>query len=92
MGPEDSRGRSLREFDLQTRLFKYPCSYLIHSESYRGLPESIREYVENRLAQIVSGQDDSGDFSYLDKPTRVAIGEILSETLEGFDARLDNAI
>jgi hypothetical protein len=28
-GPIDSRGRSLRDFDLKKRLFQYPCSYLI---------------------------------------------------------------
>src|SRR5262249_359136 len=32
-GPKDEQGRSLRDFDLQTRLFKYPCSYLIYSDS-----------------------------------------------------------
>src|SRR5205085_4252246 len=29
-GPADGQGRSLREFDLQKRLFKYPCSYLVY--------------------------------------------------------------
>ena len=28
-GPRDKKGRSLRDFDLERRLFKYPCSYLI---------------------------------------------------------------
>ena len=37
-GPKDTQGRSLREFDLQTRLFKYPCSYLIYSEASRACP------------------------------------------------------
>src|SRR5205807_1429575 len=32
-GPFDERGRSLRQFDLTTRLFKYPCSYLIYSDA-----------------------------------------------------------
>ena len=33
-GPFDEKGRSLREFDLTTRLFKYPCSYLIYSKAF----------------------------------------------------------
>src|SRR5262249_14740086 len=33
-GPFDKKGRSLRQFDLKTRLFKYPCSYLIYSKSF----------------------------------------------------------
>src|SRR5262249_7875377 len=32
-GPRDPQGRSLRDFDLQTRLFKFPCSYLIYSQA-----------------------------------------------------------
>ncbi len=34
-GPRDSQGRSLREFDLNQRLFKYPCSYLIYRQVVR---------------------------------------------------------
>ncbi len=30
--PRDPQGRSLRDLDLTTRLFKYPCSYLIYSQ------------------------------------------------------------
>lgn len=43
LGPEDGRGRSLRKFDLQTRIFKYPLSYLVYSESFVGLPTVIRD-------------------------------------------------
>jgi hypothetical protein len=38
LGPKDKQGRSLRQFDLGTRLFKYPCSYLIYSEAFDALP------------------------------------------------------
>lgn len=30
-GPRDGAGRSLREFDLRTRLFRYPLSYMIYT-------------------------------------------------------------
>src|SRR6185295_3705179 len=30
-GPRDPQGRSLRQLDLKTRLFKYPMSYLVYS-------------------------------------------------------------
>src|SRR5262245_35038046 len=33
-GPHDRRGRSLRDFDLQTRLFRYPLSYMVYSEVF----------------------------------------------------------
>jgi hypothetical protein len=86
-GKTDQRGRSLREFDLQTRIFKYPCSYLIYSESYRGLPKTVRDYVENRLILILTEKDTSGDFDHLDQETRQAILEILTDTLSGFRQR-----
>ena len=35
-GPRDPKGRSLRDFDLRRRVFKYPCSYLIYSEAFDG--------------------------------------------------------
>ena len=37
-GIRDSQGRSLRDLDLQTRMFKYPCSFLIHSDAFANLP------------------------------------------------------
>ena len=37
-GPRDHQGRSLRDFDLKTRLFRYPCSYLIYSKAFDALP------------------------------------------------------
>ena len=39
-GPRDRAGRSLRDFDLRKRMFKYPCSYLIYSEAFDALPEA----------------------------------------------------
>jgi len=91
LGRTDSQGRSLRDFDLQTRLFKYPCSYLIESESYQSLPQTTRDYIEDRLAAIIAGQDERDDFKHLDRATRIALGEILTEMLAGFRERLRDA-
>ncbi len=44
-GPRDSLGRSLRQMDLKTRLLRYPCSYLIYSESFNGLPPAMKTYL-----------------------------------------------
>jgi hypothetical protein len=43
-GPRDARGRSLRDFDLQRRIFKYPCSYLIYSEAFDAIPQPAKAY------------------------------------------------
>ena len=90
-GIKDDSGRSLREFDLKTRLFKYPCSFLIHSDSYAAIPQEVRDHVENRLARILVGQDESEEFDHLSEQDRRAIAEILSDTLKGFRERLEDA-
>ncbi len=90
-GVKDKRGRSLRQFDLETRLFKYPCSFLIHSTSYQGMPQAIREHVETRLASILTGQDTSGQFDHLASDDCQAIREILTDTLPGFRSRIEDA-
>jgi hypothetical protein len=79
-GPRDSRGRSLRELDLQRRLFKYPCSYLIYSEAFDGLPGPVKEYVLRRLYVVLSGQDYTHEYDHLTAEDRQAILEILRET------------
>jgi len=82
-GPRDSQGRSLRDFDLSTRIFRYRCSYLIYSDAFDALPEPSKTYVYHRLLQILSGQDDDPDFESLSTQDRQAILEILLETKPG---------
>ncbi len=79
-GPRDSRGRSLRDFDLQTRMFKYPCSYLIYSDAFAALPAPIREKVYERMLEILTGHETGADDQKLARESRRAILEILAET------------
>jgi hypothetical protein len=79
-GPFDSQGRSLRQFDLTQRLFRYPCSFLIYSDAFDGLPTRVREKVYQRLSEILTGQDQSEQFAHLTRADRQAILEILRET------------
>jgi hypothetical protein len=85
-GPRDHLGRSLRDFDLKRRLFKYPCSYLIYSPSFDALPAEMRTYVWQRLHEVLSGRDQGKDFAHLSKQDRQAIREILLETKPGLPA------
>jgi hypothetical protein len=82
-GPRDAKGRSLRDFDLRTRLFRYPCSYLIYSEDFEALPEPAKSYIYHRLLEILSGEDRSPDFAKLSDEDRRAILEILLATKTG---------
>ncbi len=79
-GPDDSQGRSLRQFDLQRRLFRYPCSFLIYSDSFAALPTGVKSRVWKRLNEILSGEDTSSKFAHLSPEDRKAIREILLET------------
>lgn len=83
-GRRDPKGRSLRELDLQTRLFKYPCSYLIESPAFAALPAEIKTVVYGRLRAILEGDDDSPEFAHLSPTMRREILEILEGTLPEF--------
>jgi hypothetical protein len=89
-GVRDAEGRSLRDFDLKTRLFRYPCSYLIYSASFDALPEPAKGYVYHRLLEVLSGEDKSGDFSRLSAEDRRAVLEILLATKPGLPAEWED--
>ena len=82
-GPRDSHGRSLRDFDLERRMFRYPCSYLIYSRSFDELPGEAKALVLERLWEVLSGKDKSPEFSHLSADDRTAIFEIIRETKPG---------
>ena len=80
-GPFDKKGRSLRQFDLKTRLFTYPCSYLIYSKAFTSLPADVKRLTLRRMDRVLSGQDTSADYAHLSKDDRTAIRDILRDTL-----------
>jgi hypothetical protein len=82
-GPRDSQGRSLRDFDLQKRIFKYPCSYLIYSEAFDAIPAPAKDYIYHRLFDILSGREQGPEFASLSSQDRRAILEILVATKPG---------
>lgn len=79
-GPRDSKSRSLRDFDLEHRLFKYPCSYLIYTRQFDGLPEEAKSLVWKRMWEVLTGQDQTKPFAHLQPADRLAILEIIRET------------
>ncbi len=80
-GPADSRGRSLRQLDLQRRLLRYPCSYMIYSAAFGALPIDVRGAIYARMWNILSGYDTSPKYARLSEADRHAVVEILRETL-----------
>ncbi len=85
-GPRDPKGRSLRDFDLNTRIFRYPCSYLIYSEAFDSIPGPTKDYIYHRLFEVLSGRDQGPDFASLSQEDRRAILEILVATKPGLPA------
>lgn len=79
-GPRDTRGRSLRDFDLQKRLFRYPLSYMVYSDIFEAMPAVARNRVYQRLYDVLSGKDQSSKFAHLSSADRRAIAEILHDT------------
>ena len=82
-GPRDRRGRSLRDLDLKTRLFRYPCSFLIYSDAFAALPPAARDHLYLRLHEVLTGKDQSKEFAVLSRDDRTAILEILLDTKSG---------
>ena len=58
-GPRDENGRTLRQLDLQTRLFKYKVSPLIASRSFQLLPEEVRTRLYKRMDERLAERDDT---------------------------------
>jgi len=89
-GIRDGKGRSLRDFDLRNRIFRYPCSYLIYSASFDALPEPAKGYVYHRLFQVLTGEDRDDDFAKISSEDRRAIFEILLATKPGLPGEWRN--
>jgi hypothetical protein len=79
-GPRDSKGRSLREFDLKTRLFRHPCSYLIYSKSFAGLPDAAKLAIYTALQEVLTANEPAKRFAHLAPADRAAIADILRDT------------
>lgn len=80
IGPRDTKGRSLRDLRLETRLMRYPLSYLIYSPAFDALPDDVKDATCRRLHDVLSGKDNSPKYAHLTPPVRQAILEILKDT------------
>jgi hypothetical protein len=83
-GPRDSRGRSLRDLELQKRLLRYPLSYVIYSDGFNQMPAALKEYAYRRLRQVLSGEDKSAPYAHLSPSDREDILAILKDTKPDF--------
>ena len=86
-GPRDPQGRSLREFDLRRRLFKYPCSYMIYTPAFDALPAAAKDAVYSRMWEVLSGREKKAPYSTrLPAADRQSIVQILRATKKDLPA------
>ena len=79
-GVKSQTGKSLRQFRLYGRMFKYRCSYMIHSKAFQILPDPVKKRAFHHLGKVLDGESEVR----LGQRDREVIREILEETVEGF--------
>lgn len=79
--PRARNGRSLADFQLQSRLFKYPCSTMVYSPAFANLPTELRQIVLSDLKQSLEADPSPANYPHIPASTRVKIVEILEETV-----------
>lgn len=77
-GPFDKKGRSLRQFDLKSRLMRYPCSYMIYTAAFDAIPAGTKDAIYRRMWEVLSAPQPR-----LSAADRRAIVEILRDTKPG---------
>jgi hypothetical protein len=85
-GPRDRLGRSLREFDLRTRLFTHPLSYMIYSDLFDAIPPAVRDRVYARLHDVLTGKDASPVYGSLQPAERKVLLQIVRDTKSNLPA------
>jgi len=89
-GPRDKQGRSLRDFDLKTRMFKYPLSYMIYTEAFDGMPDWARDRIYQKLYDVLTNKNTSARFAPISADDRRNVLEIVRETKTGLPAYWKN--
>jgi hypothetical protein len=79
--PRTKDGKSLADFQLQERIFKLRCSYMVYSQPFQDLPPRVKGAVMARLKVRLSGPEAA---EWLKEGERGKIAAILAETLEGW--------
>ncbi len=85
-GPRDRQGRSLRDLDLQRRLLRYRCSYMIYTEAFDALPAAAKDAIYARLSVILAGRETGARYRALSMVDRRAIVQILRDTKKDLPA------
>jgi hypothetical protein len=74
-------GASLRDFDLETRLFKHRCSYMIYSDLFTALPPEMKQRVYRRMGEALDTSNADPEYAWMPAGEKNTIRVILRETL-----------
>ncbi len=87
-GKRDSQGRSLKDFDLKTRLFQYRLSYLIYTDGFQKMPAGARLRILKDIYEFLNADNSMLKADWDVEPQnfpiteRQAILQIVAETLD----------
>jgi hypothetical protein len=79
--PLDSKGRSLRQCDLQTRFLRHRLSWLVYHAYFQALPKPTRARLLSRLWSGLTESPPPSDFQHLPAEEKSAIVEIVRTTV-----------
>ena len=65
---------------------RYPCSYLIYSEAFQGLPIEAKMVLYRHLSEVLTGKETTKDFAHITDEGKKAVREILMDTCPDFAA------
>ena len=76
----DAKGRSLKDLDLNTRIFRFPCSFLLDSDAFRSMPSMVRDAILSKLHKVLLGENPDPNFEKISLSDRQAVLEMLKDT------------
>lgn len=91
-GPRTPEGRSLKDMQLLTRLFKYRCSYTIYGITFQNLMPQLKTTVFQRLTEALEGKAKLNRYDYLGERERKNIMAILATTVPDAPAAWKQAV
>lgn len=75
-----NNGPSLRDLDLRNRMFRYRCSYMVHTPLWQGMPAPLKQRVDHHLAAALDPNRPHPDYSYLSSVEKQTIRAILNHS------------
>jgi hypothetical protein len=79
--PKANDGRSLADFQLNARLFKYRASYMVYSKTFRELPNELKSAIFSHLKARLNQPPSPENHPDIHTSEREKILEILKETI-----------